>query len=83
MGIPTYLNGFSALPLIEGLLENGMMPGAATAFLIAGEITSLPTAIAVYAIVRRAVFAWYVVLGMVGSVLAGIAVSLVDTFIPF
>jgi uncharacterized membrane protein YraQ (UPF0718 family) len=54
--MPTYLNGFSALPLIDGLLEKGMMPGAAMTFLIAGEITSLPTAIAVFAIVRRGVF---------------------------
>lgn len=82
VGIPTYLNGFSALPLIDGLLEKGMMPGAAMAFLIAGEITSLPTAIAVYAIVRKGVFAWYVALGVGGSILAGIMVTLVAPIAP-
>lgn len=82
VGIPAYLNGFSALPLIEGLLEKGMMPGAAMAFLIAGEITSLPTAIAVFAIVRRGVFAWYVAVGVIGSVLAGVVVTLVAPITP-
>jgi hypothetical protein len=81
IGIPTYMNGFSALPLIDGLLAKGMMPGAAMAFLIAGEITSLPTAIAVYAIVRKGVLAWYLALGVIGAVLAGIAVTVIAPII--
>lgn len=41
-----------------------------------------PATGAVYAIVRKGVFAWYVALGVVGSVLAGMAVTLVDPLVP-
>ena len=36
VGIPAYLNGYAALGLVSGLVETGMAPGAAMAFLIAG-----------------------------------------------
>ncbi|HCI47951.1 MAG TPA: permease, partial [Rhodospirillaceae bacterium] len=48
-----YLNGYAALPLVGGLVEQGMAPGAALAFLVAGGVSSLPAAIAVWALVKR------------------------------
>jgi uncharacterized membrane protein YraQ (UPF0718 family) len=42
LGVPVYTSNLTALPLIAGLLEQGMLPGAALAFLIAGPITTLP-----------------------------------------
>ena len=76
VGIPTYLNGYAAIPLIGELLDKGMQPGAALAFMIGGEITSIPTAMAVFVLVNRTVFAWYLLLGVVGSALAGLAYQL-------
>ncbi|MEX2649605.1 MAG: permease [Alphaproteobacteria bacterium] len=73
IGVPTYLNGYAALPLIDGLLDKGMVPGAALAFLTAGEITSVPAAMAVFVLVRRPVFAWYIGLGLAGSLVTGYA----------
>ncbi len=64
IGMPTYLNGYAAVPVIDGLLQLGMETGAAIAFLIGGEITSLPTAMAVFVVVRRKVFALYLALGL-------------------
>ncbi len=64
IGVPTYLNGYAAVPVMDGLLKLGMEPGAAIAFLIGGEVTSLPTAMAVYAVVRGRVFALYLLLGL-------------------
>jgi uncharacterized membrane protein YraQ (UPF0718 family) len=52
VGVPAYLNGYAALPLVSGLLGQGMSPGAAMAFLIGGGVTSIPAAIAVYALAR-------------------------------
>ncbi len=66
VGIPAYLNGFAAIPLIVGMNE-----GAALAFMIAGGVTSIPAAMAVFALVRRQVFAWYVALSLTGSLAAG------------
>ncbi|MFQ5468244.1 MAG: permease, partial [Kiloniellaceae bacterium] len=51
-GVPAYLNGYAAIPLIGELMAMGMAPGAALAFLVAGGITSLPAAMAVFALVR-------------------------------
>lgn len=77
IGVPTYLNGYAAVPIIDGLLELGMQPGAAIAFLIGGEVTSLPTAMAVFAIVRARVFALYLALGLGCAVIMGWATQIV------
>jgi hypothetical protein len=71
-GVPAYLNGYAAIPLTARLIDMGMAPGAALAFLLAGGITSIPAAIAVWVLVRVRVFAWYLVLAASGSLLAGL-----------
>lgn len=73
VGIPAYLNGFAAIPTVNALLEMGMAQGAAMAFMVAGAVTSLPASMAVFAIARRPVFAWYLLMGLGGSLAAGIA----------
>ena len=75
VGVPAYLNGFAAIPLIGELMAMGMAPGAALTFLIAGGVTSLPAAMAVYAVVRRAVFFWYLTVALTGSLVAGVVVQ--------
>ncbi len=67
VGVPSYLNGYAAIPLISGLLEMGMTAGAAMAFVTAGAVSSIPAAIAVFALVKKPVFALYLLLGLVGS----------------
>lgn len=79
VGVPAYLNGFAAIPLIGGLLDMGMAPGAAMAFLTAGAVTSLPAAMAVFALVKLRVFAWYLVLALFGSLATGIGYQILVT----
>jgi hypothetical protein len=69
VGAPSYLNGYAAIPLISGLIEIGMTPGAAMAFITAGAVSSIPAAIAVWALVKKPVFALYLALGLAGSML--------------
>jgi hypothetical protein len=71
VGIPAYLNGYAAIPLVRGLMEVGMLPGAALAFMIAGGVTSIPASMAVYVTVNRGVFAVYLALGLFGAVMSG------------
>ncbi|MDP6573764.1 MAG: permease [Rhodospirillales bacterium] len=73
VGVPAYLNGYAALPLVAGLIEQGMSPGAGMAFLIAGGVSSVPAAIAVYALARPPVFAAYLGFAFVGATAAGLA----------
>lgn len=75
VGIPAYLNGYAALPLVEGLVNQGMAPGAGMAFLLAGGATSIPAMIAVFALARRPVFLAYLGFAFIGSVTAGLAYS--------
>lgn len=72
IGVPAYLNGYAAVPLIGGLFEQGMSQGAGMAFLVAGGVTSIPAAIAVFALVRLPVFALYIALALSGSVAIGL-----------
>jgi len=73
IGVPAYLNGFAAVPLMGELMSMGMAPGAALAFLVAGGVTSLPAAMAVFALVRAPVFLWYLAVALVGSLAIGFA----------
>jgi uncharacterized membrane protein YraQ (UPF0718 family) len=72
VGVPAYLNGYAALPLVGGLIEQGMTSGAGLAFLVAGGVTSLPAAIAVWALVKPRVFALYIALSLSGALAAGL-----------
>ncbi len=72
VGVPAYLNGYAALPLVGGLIAQGMAPGAGLAFLVAGGVTSLPAAIAVWALVKPKVFGLYIALSLSGAFACGL-----------
>jgi len=72
VGVPAYLNGYAALPLVGALMDQGMAPGAGLAFLVAGGVTSLPAALAVFALVKKEVFFLYLALALCGSFIAGV-----------
>ena len=75
VGAPAYLNGYAAVPLVAGLMEQGMAPGAAMSFVIAGGISCIPAAVAVWALVKPRVFAAYIGYAVLGAVIAGLAWS--------
>lgn len=75
VGAPAYLNGYAAVPMVAALLEQGMSNGAAMSFVIAGGVSCIPAAIAVWALVKPRVFAAYLGIAVVGAVLAGIGWS--------
>ncbi len=72
IGVPAYLNGYAALPLVNGLLSQGISPGAGLAFLVAGGVTSIPAAIAVWALVKPRIFALYIALALTGALACGL-----------
>ncbi len=73
VGAPAYLNGYAAVPLIDALLTQGMSQGAAMSFVIAGGVSCIPAAIAVWALVKPRVFAAYATFAISGAILAGLA----------
>lgn len=77
VGAPAYLNGYAAVPLVDALLAQGMSNGAAMSFVIAGGVSCIPAAVAVWALVKPRVFAAYIGIAMTGALIAGIAWNLV------
>ncbi len=77
IGAPLYLTEVAALPIVSGLLQSGMSPGAAIAFLIAGPATTVPAMAAVWTLVRPRVFVLYVGIVVVGAVALGTATDVV------
>lgn len=80
VGVPAYLNGYAALPLVGGLMEQGMLPGAGLAFLVAGGVSSLPAAVAVWALVKKEVFLLYLGIALTGSFTIGLLFQLWTAF---
>jgi uncharacterized membrane protein YraQ (UPF0718 family) len=76
LGIPTYLNGYAAIPLVGGLLELGMSPAVGLTFMLAGSVTSIPAAIAIYSLAKPRLVALYLIIAAVGSMAAGYLFSL-------
>jgi len=71
LGVPAYTSNLTALPMMSGLLAQGMAPSAALAFLIAGPTTTLPAMAAVWGLASHRVFALYVSFSLVGAVVLG------------
>lgn len=66
IGVPVYLNTDGSLPLVASLMDGGMGPGAALAFLITGAGTSVGAVTGMLVIAR-----WRVVALVIGSLFAG------------
>ncbi|MCP4008371.1 MAG: permease, partial [Proteobacteria bacterium] len=75
LGVPVYTSNLAAMPLVGGLLAQGMYPAAGLAFLISGPITTLPAMSAVWGLVNRKVFALYIGFSLFGAVLLGYVYS--------
>jgi uncharacterized protein len=71
VGVPLYVSNFTALPIVSGLLSQGMGSGAAIAFLLAGPVTTMPAMLAVRPLVRREVFWYYLAVALVGAMALG------------
>lgn len=59
------------VPLLAGLTAQDMSQGAAMSFVISGGVSSIPAALAVWALVKPRVFAAYIGFAFVGALIAG------------
>lgn len=82
VGAPMYLDGYAALPLVRGLLDLGMSPGAAMAFLVSGGAVSIWGVMAVVAVLRPATIALFVALAVIGSLAIGYAFGWIWAWLP-
>lgn len=71
IGAPAYVDGYAALPLTRGLMDHGMSPGAAMAFLVSGSVVSIWGAMAILPVLRLRPFLLFLVLAIAGSLASG------------
>jgi len=71
VGAPAYIDGYAALPVVRGLIDHGMAPGAAMAFLVSGGVVSIWGAMAIAPVLRMTPFLLYLGFAAVGSLAAG------------
>lgn len=71
VGAPAYIDGYAALPLTRGLIDNGMSKGAAMAFLISGGVVSIWGALAIAPVLKLKPFLLYLALAVSGAVASG------------
>jgi uncharacterized membrane protein YraQ (UPF0718 family) len=72
VSVPLYLNGVGAIPVVEGLLNQGMVAAAGVTFLLGGAVTTIPAMVAVKSVVKLPVFAFYLGVGFLGSIGLGL-----------
>ncbi|MEM7197168.1 MAG: permease [Pseudomonadota bacterium] len=67
LGMPAYMNGYTGIPLIRGMIDLGMSPATGLAFMMAGGVTSIPAAIAVWSLIKPHLFLLYLLFGAFGA----------------
>lgn len=70
-GVPVPLPQVSAVPVVYGLLQQGMDRGAAMAFLVSGPVTSIPAFILLGSVFQRSVLWLYLALSLAGAFVTG------------
>ena len=72
ISVPLYLNGVGAIPVVEGLMNQGMVAAAGVTFLLGGAVTTIPAMVAVKSVVKTPVFTFYLALSFLGSIVIGL-----------
>lgn len=77
LGIPAYVNTEASLPLVAALMEGGMGPGPAMAFLVTGAGTSVGAISGLFVIARARVVGLVVALLLLGALAMGFVAQIV------
>ncbi len=77
LGLPAMISSQQALPLLSELAQKGLSGGAALAFLMTGPGACIQSLAATWAIAKPRMFAVYVGLLLVGSMVAGLAYNVI------
>ncbi len=70
-GVPFYVCGGAAIPVIQELASMGLSKGAVLAFFISGPITKISNLLLMYVAFKTKVFLIYITIGILGAVLLG------------
>lgn len=77
IGLPLYVSGASAIPIIQTLMESGASPGALLAFMITGPGTSAGVIAGLLTIMKKRAMALYVFYLLTCAILLGYAYDVI------
>ncbi len=75
-GVPFYVCGGAAIPVVQQLADLGMSKGAALAFFISGPVTKLSNLVIIQATFKRIVLIQYLATGIIGAMILGFLYNL-------
>jgi uncharacterized membrane protein YraQ (UPF0718 family) len=76
-GVPFYVCGGAAIPVVQQLADLGMSKGAVLAFFISGPVTKISNLVIIQAAFRRTVFIHYLATGIIGALIFGMFYNLI------
>ena len=75
-GVPFYVCGGAAIPVVQQLADLGMSKGAVLAYFISGPITKISNLVIIHAAFKRIILIEYLVIGMLGAAILGFLYNL-------
>lgn len=75
-GIPFYVCGGAAIPVIQQLADLGLSQGAALAFFISGPITKISNLVLMHSAFSFRIFLLYICIGIIGALFFGLLYNL-------
>lgn len=75
-GVPFYVCGGAAIPVVQQLADLGMSKGAVLAYFISGPITKISNLVIIHAAFKRIILIEYLAIGMLGAAILGFLYNL-------
>ncbi|MFO7668604.1 MAG: permease [Bacteroidales bacterium] len=75
-GIPFYVCGGAAIPVVQQLADLGMSKGAVLAYFISGPVTKISNLVIIQTIFKRSILVQYLLIGILGAFLFGVLYNL-------
>jgi uncharacterized membrane protein YraQ (UPF0718 family) len=75
-GVPFYVCGGAAIPVVQQLADLGMSKGAVLAYFISGPVTKISNLLIMQAAFKRIILVQYLAIGLIGAVALGFLYNL-------
>lgn len=75
-GVPFYVCGGAAIPVVQQLADLGMSKGAVLAYFISGPITKISNLVLLQSIFHKVIFMQYLAIGLIGAMVFGLVYNL-------
>ena len=75
-GVPFYVCGGAAIPVVQQLAELGMSKGAVLAYFISGPVTKISNLVIIQSAFKRIILIQYLAIGLIGAIVFGFLYNL-------